>query len=174
MQIFTATVVETRTRTRRFQLAANTPEDAAETARAVLREGGRVVEVRPYGARAAVAAKAAIDRLITRDFLPRGAGIEATVEDWILATLRGEAEAATSLALAGLRIEEGRIIIGSPTSVPTLARWFQATPWAGGELLSVLMLIDGAARTSRTFAGVSSRAVSLPLSAVIALEEVPT
>lgn len=167
MHPYSVTVSETRTR--RLRLVAADEAGAAEAARAVLRDGARVVSVQLYGDREVSAAAEALAHLLSRDFLPvRGAVL--SLETWLRAAVAGDAAAAAQLALAGLRVEGGRLIVGSPTSVPALAQWFRHTPWAKAELLAVLALVPGAERTNRTFAGVGSRAVSLPLSAVPGLE----
>ncbi len=167
MQVFTVTLRETRLR--RIQMVSPDADDGRANAEAVLDEGAKVIDVQVYADRAPDAAAKALDRLLSRDFMALPSGVAGTVGDWIHHAANGADWALDKLPLIGLRVEQDRVVIGSPTSVPALAAWFKGTPWAKAELLNVLALIDGARRTNRTLAGVKSRAVSLPLEPVLDL-----
>lgn len=168
MQIYTVTIAETRER--KLRLAAPSAGAAQDAARAVLRQRDRILDLRLWGERDRSASSAALDHLLARDFLELDTGVTPTVLDWV-AVASADPAANEKLALAGLRVVQAddgpRLFVGSPASVPALAAWFRETPWAGSELLAVLALIDGARRTQCTFAGVRSRSISIPLSAVL-------
>lgn len=168
MQVYTVTIAETRER--RLRLAAPSHAAAQDAARAVLRPRDRILDLRLWGERDRTACEAALDHLMTRDFLELDSGVTPTVQDWIEHAVVYPS-ANEKLALAGLRVVAGedghRLQIGSPACVPALAGWFRETAWAGSELLAVLALLDGARRIQCTFAGVRSRSISLPLTHVL-------
>lgn len=165
MDVYTVTVRETRLR--RIQLVAESVDAACSAAAAVLDDGARVVDAQLHAEREPAAARSALDRLLTRDFLTLPSGPTGTVGDWVYHAAKGQDWALDKLPLIGLRLEPGGLVIGSPTSVPALAAWFRGTPWAKAELLAVLALVPGARRTNRTLAGVKSRAVILPIDTVL-------
>lgn len=167
MRIYVAEI-ETR-RSRTVRLAAGSADAAARSAAVLLNPGDRLVRVDPLAERTPASAIAALRLLCGRDFLDldmNGWTVTANVRDWIdeAATSPARADALNpSLALAGLRVTEDSLIVGTPRSVPLLAEWFQGTAWAGGALVQTLLELPGACRTSRTFGGVAARAVALPL-----------
>jgi hypothetical protein len=169
MQVYAVTITEQRER--RIRLAAASREGAIEAARAVARPKDRVVDVRLWGERDTRAGEEALSHLLSRDYLtfdgkPYAGGIAPTVGDWLTRAAGGLLAANERLALAGLRVLERRVFVGSPSSIPALAGWFRGTAWEGPELLAVLALLPGALRTNCTFAGLRSRAVSLPMESV--------
>lgn len=116
----------------------------------------------------------ALERLRSRDFFD-WQGQPQCVEDWLLrAAEPGQRDKANAvLALAGLRLQaDGRVAIGSPSSVPTLHGWFRTTAFDGPALMNVLGSLPGAQRSNLTFAGNHSRAVILPFALVVP-EETP-
>ena len=154
MQIFNLTITESRER--RVRVAAHTAEQAMMAAKSVLKPGARLLDCRLWGERDRAASHRALTHLINHDFLPFGGdpSVTPTVLDWIERAASGDDPAANDrLALAGMRVVDDRLLIGSPASIATLAEWFRDTQWAGSELLSVLALFDDALRTNRTFAG---------------------
>lgn len=165
MQVYTVTLRETRLR--RIQMVADSAGAAEIAAADVLPEGAKVVEIQLYTERQPAAAKKALHYLLSRDFMTLPSGPTGTVGDWVHHAANGEDWAMDRLPLIGLRVENDRLLIGSPTSVPALAAWFKGTHWAKAELLAALALVDGAKRTNRTMAGVKTRAVSLPLEPVL-------
>lgn len=166
MQIFSVTITESRSR--KIRLVAPNAEKAAEAARAVLRPGDRIGSCRLWGDRDRGAGDNALQHLLSRDYLLMGEdrSVVPTVRDWVDLAAAGDAKANDRLVLAGMRVIDSGLMVGSPVSIPALAQWFQNTCWSGSELLAVLSLIDGASRTNRTFAGQPSRAVIVPMLAV--------
>lgn len=167
MRVYVAEI-ETR-RTRAVRLVAASAEAAHRSAGVLLNAGDRLLRVDPLAERTPASAIAALRRLCDRDFLPLdvdGRLVPASVRDWIdwAATDGARADALNpTLALAGLRVTEGSLIVASPRSIPLLADWFHGSAWAGAALVQTLLELPGAARTARTFAGINARAVSLPL-----------
>ena len=167
MRVYVAEI-ETR-RTRTVRLVAGSAEAAHRSAAVLLASGDRLLRVDPLADRTPASAIAALRRLCDRDFLLLDMGdrlVPASVRDWIDAAAASPERADAlnpSLALAGLRVAEGRLIIGSPRSIPLLSDWFHGSAWAGAALVQTLMGLPDATRTARTFAGINARAVSFPL-----------
>lgn len=165
MQVFVITLQEARPR--RIKMVADDRDAALAAAKDVLPDGWRVLDIQLHADLKPQTASKALDRLLTRDFLTLPSGVTGTVGDWIHHAAKGEDWAIDQLPLIGVRVEPGRVVIGSPTSVPALGAWFRGTPWAKAELLNALALFAGAKRTNRGMAGVKTRAVSLPLEPVL-------
>jgi hypothetical protein len=171
MKPFAVTIEERRQR--RVTVPAETPEQARAMVLATMPGFARVLSVVDLSAPLVAAGEPAeaLAHLAAIPFMSDGLGL-TTLRDWVL---RGQsapqrAEVNARLALAGLRLGEGTLSIGSPASVPVLALWLRATPWAGQRLLTVLATLPGARRSNLTFAGVRSRCVVLPVRAFLPIE----
>jgi hypothetical protein len=166
MQVFTVTLRETRVR--RIQMVAEDARAAREAAQEVLCQGESVTDVQLYADRQPANVRAALEHLFSRDFMdiPANADgdvVTGTVGDWVWHAAKGADWAADKLPLIGLRLENDRLLVASPQSVPALGAWFKGTPWAKGELIVALRTLPGVKRTNRSLAGVKTRAVMLPL-----------
>lgn len=164
MQIYVAHIETRRTRLVRF--AAKSAATAERSANVLLRPGDKLVSVDPLGLKDPVSARSAIDHLLDRDYLPID-GQMHTVGEWLRLALTAPEDFNPRLALAGLRISEGSIVIASPVSIPVLSDWFADTPWAGQALLQTLDALPGASRSNFTFAGRRARALLLPAAVVL-------
>lgn len=177
MRAYTVFIESRAMRTAR--IAAPSEVAARAMAGVLLRGNDRLVRIsddltEARSARAPGLAAEALERLRSRDFFD-WQGQAQCVEDWLLrAALPGQRDKANGiLALSGLRLmPDGRVAIGSPSSVPTLHGWFRTTPFDGPALMAVLGSLPGAQRSNLTFAGCHSRAVILPFAAVVP-DEVP-
>lgn len=168
--------IESRTM-RSARLAAPSEVAARAMAGVLLRGNDRLVRISDdladgVSARAPGMAADALARLRAQDFFD-WQGQDQCVEDWLLRASDPARRDATNpvLALAGLRVmPDGRVAIGSPSSVPTLHGWFRTTPFDGSALMNVLGSLPGAQRSNLTFAGCHSRAVILPFALVVPAE----
>lgn len=163
-----------RRRIRHQRVIAGSEADARRSAGLVLREGDRLLGVAPVEISATREAsadegRAALEHLLSRDFLGLD-GQPAWVRDWIaLAQGARRDEANRALAMAGLRLrEDGGLAVGSSASVPTLGVWFEDTPWSGSQMLAALDALPGTSRANMTFGGIRSRATIIPASEVFA------
>ncbi len=163
MRAFVVTI-ETPLR-RRVQVVADGAEDAARAARRTIGARSRVVDVALVARNDQDAGIAALRFLLTQPYLDL-AGAEATVFDWLAAARQGH-EGPTGphnavLAMAGLRVTDGDLAVGSAGSIPTLADWMADTAFHGQHLVAALARLPGAARSVLTYCGQKSKAVILP------------
>lgn len=173
MRTFVATILETRKRHLRLVAVS------ADQAMAMLqRTHGRDVKVERIAGLGATTVQGAVQALLTilhADYLDLD-GTPATLREWLAlgAAAEGSARRAFDepLAMAGLRLRYGAeggasgLIVGSARSIPFLADLMNGSGFEGEALHASLLLIPGATRTSVTLAGIPSRAVVLPWSAV--------
>ena len=175
MRAYTVFIESRSLRTAR--LAAPSEVAARAMAGVLLRGNDRLVRVsddEQDAPRRPALAVEALERLRSRDFFD-WQGQSQCVEDWLLrAAQPGQRDKVNGmLALAGLRLmPNGKVAIGSPSSVPTLHGWFRTTAFDGPALMNVLGSLPGAQRSNLTFAGCHSRAVILPFALVVP-DEVP-
>lgn len=158
-------------RTRRVTVPAPTAEAAKIGARVLLRPNDRIVSVSCI--RSAPDPKDLIGQAtdivatILDKEVPSPRGIGLTVIEWIerLKSPNRAVRADADLALArcGLRFDEGDLHIGSPNVIPALAIWFDGTAYSGQQLHATLRRLPDAKPSVRTFAGIRSRAVGVPL-----------
>lgn len=177
MKIFSLHTIEQRHRTHR--IAARDAAAAERALKSRLPRGARIIEraVAVDIDADASSAEAAISHLLSTDFLPLDAGIDAKIEDWVLharsqrhlpATL---ARINAGLGPVGLRVSaDDQLWIGSAASVPAIGLIFEGTEWAGTGLTSALRHMTGAQLSNMTFAGKRARAVGLPLAVVFAVQ----
>lgn len=170
MHLFTVEIEQRRTRT--VTVPAPDAEAAKVGARVLLRPNDRITTVTRQVTQAEDLRDARdIAREILRKLLaqqvPGPAGACHSVREWAGLVRHPERRIAgaadTALARCGLRAEDGRLIVGSPTLIPALAIWFNGTPYVGPELHATLRRLPGAEDTVRTFAGIRSRAVAAPV-----------
>lgn len=160
-------------RTRRATVAALHAEAAQASAGVLLRPGDRILRVTPLCEPGTDLGAEALRFLLDRE-TPGPRGAVMTVRDWIdrmAGTSRPDpmarATAEAVLSPCGLRLEPDALVVGSPSSVPALAWWCRGTPFDQGALHPALMALPGARRSVRTFAGIKSRAVAVPLGAAL-------
>lgn len=168
MQLFTVRIEQRRSR---FQtVAAETPEAARRMAGLLLREGDRVLSVMQAAATGPAPAdpqegRAALLHLLSQVFVDCD-GTPTWVSTWINLWHHDAArrvEVNSVLAAAGLRVKDtGALIVGTATSIPTLAEWCGGTRFAGHALAAALATIPGAERGTATFAGLRSRTIVIP------------
>lgn len=162
-------------RTRRVTVPAPSAEAAKIGARVLLRPNDRIVGVdralsdidpKTEADVASDIVAAILDKEVPG---PRGLGM--TVTEWIdrlkaeERPLRNDADLA--LARCGLRFDAGDLHIGSPGVIPALAIWFNGTAYCGPQLHATLRRLPGAKPSVRTFAGIRSRSVGVPLKAAV-------
>lgn len=170
MYLFTVEIEQRRTRT--VTVPAPNAEAAKVGARVLLRPNDRVVGVtrqvtQAEDARDARAiAQEILSKLLAQQ-VPGPAGGCHSVKHWAGLVQHSERRIATAadsaLARCGLRAEPGQLIVASPTQIPALAIWFNGTPFVSPLLHATLRRLPGAADTVRTFAGIRSRAVMVPV-----------
>lgn len=166
MRLFTLTVEERRVV--RQRIAAPDPAAAMALARRGLGRRDRILGCDETGIDPDQdAAQDALSWLLDRPFLPLpGHQLAAPVRSWIGWTRGNPDRGNAILATAGLRLgPDGRLAVGSATTIPTLGWWTQGTIWAGGGLTAALRAMPGAELTNLTFAGRRARAVRVPIAA---------
>ena len=165
MQLYSVAIE--RKRVERVRVAAPDAFKARASAERLLRAGDRIAEVIETAAADENHGREALDHLLGREYLDLN-GRPMLVEDWLRAALAGAADDLNPrLSVAGLRVAaEGRICIGSPSSIPTLHGWFVGTRWDGSGLITALTGIPGAGRAACTMAGYRTRCALLAAATV--------
>lgn len=166
-------VIITETRERRVQVAVHDTQSARAAVQGLLSAGETIKRIDQIGEARSGMAREALDHLLGCDFLTLY-GLAASVEGWLRAAVAADDATRRTLnarlAIAGLRVTDGpAIVIGSAGSVPTLAAWFDRTPWQGPDLISTLRTLPDAVVRVFSFAGINSKAVMLPAGAVLDL-----
>ena len=173
MRAFNVTITETRQR--KVQVAANDSGHAKAAVQAMLANGETIKLVEQIGQARTGEADAALRHLLEQEYLPLN-GVVADVHEWLFqattaAKRRDDSYIALNkgMAMAGLRASADglRIIIASAGSIPTLALWFERTEWRGPDLISTLRTAPDALMHTYSFAGINSKAVSLPTDTVL-------
>lgn len=168
MHLFTVAIQETRIRQRR--IAAPDELTAERLIRRGLKRGDQIMSIsRHVHIGDPDTGQAALDFLLTRDFLPLD-GRDATVADWIGACMRDPSSMTRdrALSVAGLRVTPDRLSIGSAACIPTLMHWCDGTPWHGFNLTAALRGLPGSTFANMTYAGRRARSVQLPLNDALA------
>lgn len=155
---------------RRFRIAAADQVGAIRMVERTLPRGSRVLSAQAVSERQDDGAgRRALDRLLTRQYLPLAGDRDTSVLEHLQAAActspHDDSFAAWNarLACAGLRLRSDMALaVASAVSHPVIADWFAGTPFEGPNLVEALMTLPGARRTNLTFAGLGARAVIVP------------
>ena len=169
MQVYHITIEERVRRT--LTVAAVDAQQAHENAAILLKPNAKVIDITPCTYTLEASATDALAHLVSQDWLA-WEGKDQCIADWLIRAQAPATRVAANakLGLAGLRlVDDDGVIIASPGSVPALHRWFNRTPWQGGNLFATLLRLKGVSRVEpRSFCGVQSRGVKLPFGLLVA------